>query len=70
MKNAAIILIVLGVIFMIITGINIITEEEVLDLGKIEINKKENNPVSWSPLVGGALLLGGIVMFFLSRKKA
>ena len=43
--------------------------EKVVDLGKIEINKTENHPVSWSPIVGGVLLVGGIAMFFMAKKK-
>lgn len=69
MKVAGIILIVLGIVMMVITGINFTTEKEVLDLGKVELNKKENHPVSWSPIIGGALLIGGIALVIVDRKK-
>lgn len=55
---------------MIITGVNVVTEEKVVDLGKVEITKKENNPVSWSPIVGAVLLVAGIGVFIAARKKA
>jgi len=70
MKPLAIVLIVVGAIMMIITGVNVATKKEVLDLGKIEINKTENHPISWSPIIGGVLLVAGAALFFASRKKA
>ena len=70
MKALAIVLIVAGSIMMIITGINIVTKEKVVDLGKVEISKKKNNPISWSPILGGVLLVAGIGMFVAGRKKA
>ncbi|HOZ87179.1 MAG TPA: hypothetical protein PL029_05435 [Bacteroidia bacterium] len=69
MKPLAVVLIVAGCIMMIITGVNFATKEKVIDLGKVEINKTENHPVSWSPIVGGVLLVAGIAMFLTSKKK-
>ena len=69
MKATGIILIVIGAILMIFTGFNLVTEKKVVDLGKLEINKEENHPVSWSPIIGGVLLAGGIVLVIVARKK-
>lgn len=69
MRALAIVLIVAGAIMMIITGVNFATKEKVVDLGKVEINKTENHPVSWSPIVGVVLLAAGIGAFFVSKKK-
>lgn len=70
MKSLAIILILAGAIMLVITGINITTKKEVVDLGKVEINKTENHPIRWSPIVGGVLLVAGIGALAMSRKKA
>jgi hypothetical protein len=70
MKALAIVLIVVGSIMMVITGINFVTKKEVVDLGKVEINKTENNPVSWSPIIGGILLASGLVVLLTAKKKA
>ena len=70
MKVLAIVLIVAGSIMMIITGVNFVTKEKVVDLGKVEISKTKNNPVSWSPIVGVVLLAAGIGTFLVSKKKA
>ncbi|PBQ31674.1 hypothetical protein CNR22_07795 [Sphingobacteriaceae bacterium] len=69
MKALAVVLIVAGAIMMIITGVNFATKEKVVDLGKLEINKTENHPVSWSPIIGVVLLVAGVGAFFVSRKK-
>lgn len=54
---------------MVITGINIVTEETVVDLGKVEITKQENNPVNWSPIVGAVLLVSGVIVLLTGNKK-
>ena len=69
-KSLGIILIVLGIAMMAYTGFNYVTTEKVVDLGPIEIEKKKNNPVQWSPLVGALLLVGGIVVISLSKKRS
>lgn len=69
MKTLGIILIVAGIVLMIITGINVTREEKVLDLGKVEINKKTTTPINWSPILGGVLLVGGIAMLIVGNKK-
>lgn len=54
---------------MVITGINVVTEEKVVDFGKVEITKEENNPVNWSPILGAVLLVGGIIVLLTSNRK-
>lgn len=68
MKNLGIVLIVLGLIMMLITGFNFVTKKKVVDLGPVEINKEESHPVQWSPIVGGILLVGGIVVMAVGKK--
>jgi hypothetical protein len=68
MKTLGIILIVVGALMMAITGFNYVTEEKVVDLGPLEINKERNHPVQWSPIVGGILFIGGIVALAVRKK--
>jgi uncharacterized membrane protein len=70
MKNLGIILIAIGIVLMLITGFNYVTKEKVADIGKLEINKERNHPVSWSPIVGVILLAAGVVVLVSGRKKA
>lgn len=54
---------------MIITGVNFVSREKVVDLGKVEITKQENNPVSWSPIVGTILLVAGVVVIMTGSDR-
>lgn len=70
MKNLGIVLIVVGLIMTVITGFNVVTKKKVVDLGPVEINKEEKTPVYWSPVLGGILLVSGIAITLIGRKKA
>jgi drug/metabolite transporter (DMT)-like permease len=67
-KPIGIVLIIIGIIMIIYTGFNIVTSKKVVDLGPIKINKEENHPVQWSPIVGALLLVGGIVVVVTDKK--
>lgn len=69
MKILGIILIGLGIIMIIYTGFNYVSTEKVVDLGPIEINAVQNHPVKWSPIVGIVLLVGGIAVVAIDKKK-
>ena len=68
-KKIGITLIVVGVLMMIYTGFTYVTKEEVADMGPVEINKTERHPVQWSPIVGGILLVGGLIMVATGKNK-
>ena len=68
-KITGIVLIVIGIIMMAYTGFNFVTHEKVVDMGPVEINKKKNHPIRWSPVVGAILLVGGIVVLVLPKKN-
>jgi hypothetical protein len=68
MKKLGIILVALGILMMLYTGFNYVTTKKVADIGPVQIDKKENHPVQWSPIVGGVLLLGGIVILASGKK--
>lgn len=68
MKTLGILLIVIGGIMTVFTGFNLITKEEVADIGPIEINKTEKTPVYWSPVTGAILLVAGVVIVATTRR--
>lgn len=69
-KTLGIALIVIGIIMMIYTGFNYVTTEKVVDLGPIKINKENDHTVQWSPVIGGILLVGGIVIIARTKKAS
>ncbi len=70
MKMLGIILIVVGGLMTIFTGFNVITKEEVVDVGPLEINKEEKTPVAWSPIIGAIILVAGVVVLVTGKKNA
>ena len=66
-KTLGIALMIIGVVMIAYTGFNYVTTEKVVDLGSIQIEKKENHPVQWSPIVGVVLLIVGIVVISLKK---
>lgn len=69
MKNVGIILLVVGIIMTVFTGFTVITRKEVVDLGGVEINKKEKTPIYWSPITGGVLMAAGVVILLVGVKE-
>ena len=69
MKNIGIALIVIGLIMTLVTGFNFVTREKVVDLGSVEITSRKNNPVQWSPIIGGVLLVTGIIIMVTNKNK-
>ncbi|CAM2946352.1 hypothetical protein [Flavobacterium frigoris] len=67
-KNIGILIIIIGAIMVFYTGFNYVTTEKVVDIGPIEINKQQNHPVQWSPIVGVVLIIGGVVLVAKDKK--
>lgn len=68
-KTIGIIMIILGIIMLLYTSFNYVTTEKVVDIGPIQINKEVNHPVSWSPIIGIILAVGGVVLIVTNNKK-
>ena len=66
-KTLGIALAAIGIIMMLYTGFNYVTTKKLVDLGPIQINKTENHPVQWSPIIGGLLLVGGIALIVTGK---
>jgi hypothetical protein len=68
MKALAAVLIVLGIGMILFRGFNVQTEKKVVDIGPVEINKKQNNWIGW-PTYAGAIAIGAGVVLLLAAKK-
>ena len=62
-------LVILGILMFAYTGIDFITNKRVVDIGPIKIDKEENHPIQWSPIVGVVLVVGGIGLVLRGRKE-
>ncbi|HRO70867.1 MAG TPA: hypothetical protein PK951_10820 [Chitinophagaceae bacterium] len=69
MRTAGIILIVLGIALLIFRGFNVKTEEKVVDVGPIEVNKTADKWVGWPVYTGGIAIIAGLIMVIADRRK-
>jgi hypothetical protein len=69
MKTIGIVLIVLGLGMLIFRGFSVQTEKKVVDLGSLEVNKKENKWIGWPVYAGGIAIVAGIILVATDRKK-
>ena len=69
MKPIAIILIVAGALMLVFRSFNFTKEKKVVDLGSVEINKKENHSINWPAYAGGIAIAAGALILVASRKK-
>jgi hypothetical protein len=70
MRTLGIVLIVLGIIMIFIKGISVTTEKNVVDVGPIKIDKKENKWIGWPTYAGGILALAGAVLIFSDKRSS
>lgn len=69
MKTFGIILIVAGIAMILIRGFSVTTEKNVVDVGPLEVNKKENKWIGWPTYAGAIVAVVGVVMVVSGRKR-
>ena len=69
MKIAGIVLIVAGILMFVFGQVSFTKEKKVVDIGPVEINKKEKKTVDWPNYAGGIAIAAGVVVLLVSRKK-
>lgn len=70
LRILGLILIVLGVVILLWGGIFWKERNTVVDAGPIEINTEQNRGVSVPPIAGGVMVVGGIVLMFVPRRRS
>ncbi len=69
MKIVGIILIIIGVLMLVTPSISFTKKEEVVDIGSLEINKREKKTITWPYYTGGLVIVAGVVLLFAGGKK-
>ncbi len=65
-----IVLIVLGVMAFAYQGITYTSREKIIDIGPIQATADTQKTIPLSPLLGGLVLAGGIVLVVVGAKKS
>ena len=69
MKVLGIILIIAGIAMILIRGFSVQTEKKVVDIGPVEINKKENRWIGWPTYAGGIVAIVGVVLVVSGKRR-
>lgn len=69
MRTFAIVLIVIGILMLIIPRVTFTKKEKVVDVGPVEISKKENKTVSWPLYAGAVVTVAGVILLLVSKRK-
>jgi hypothetical protein len=69
MKKTGIVTIIVGLVLTIVTAITFFTKEKVVDIGKLEITSNKKHHLTWSPLIGVAVMVVGGGILLVSNKK-
>ncbi len=64
-----IILIVIGIVALAYHGVTYTSREKVFEIGRLEGIKKTEKTIPLPPLLGGAMLGGGILLVIIGTKK-
>lgn len=70
MKILGFVLVVAGILALVYGGISYNRDRTVLDMGPIKATATEQKNVPVSPIVGGIMLLGGVLLLAAPRKRA
>ena len=68
MKSIGIVLVIVGLAMIIIRGISVPVEKNVVDIGPVKINKTENKWIGWPTYAGAIVAVAGIAMIFSGKK--
>lgn len=69
MRLAGIVLVVLGALALAYGGFSYTKREKIIDIGPIEATAETRESVPLPPILGGAALVGGIVLLVVSARK-
>ena len=63
-------LIVLGIVALAYQGITYTSRENIIDIGPLQATADTQKTIPLSPLLGGLVFVGGIVLVVVGAKKA
>lgn len=71
MRTIGVILIVLGILGFIVDNVSFSTEEQVVDVGPVEVERQQERSIPITPVAaGGAILVGAGLVVVGSRRSS
>jgi uncharacterized membrane protein HdeD (DUF308 family) len=69
MRILGILLLVLGFVALLYTGVTYTKREKVVDLGPIQVDKETRHTIPLPPIIGALALVGGIALIMSGRRS-
>lgn len=69
MKITGIIITLIGLGLTVFSAVTFYTKEKVVDLGILQITHNQPHHLTWSPYIGVGVMIVGIILFLIGRKK-
>jgi hypothetical protein len=69
MKNVGIGFIVIGIVMLIWSGFTYTTQENVVDMGPLQVNVETKERVNFPPYLGAVIAGIGLVLVVVDKKK-
>lgn len=69
MRTIGVILIILGIAGFLVEAISWTTEEDVLDVGPVEVERQEEQTIPITPVASGIVLVVGIGLVVIDSRK-
>ncbi len=70
MRIFGIILIAAGILMLIFTNVSFTKEKKLVDIGPVQVSKKEKQTIAWPNYAGIIAVIGGIALVALDKRKA
>ena len=70
LRVLGILLLVLGLVALLYSGITYTKREKVVDLGPIQVDKETTKRIPLPPIIGALALVGGVVLVMSGRRSA
>jgi drug/metabolite transporter (DMT)-like permease len=68
-KIIGVLLLVAGLAMLIWTGFSYTQREKVLDAGPVHLSADKQKTVSWPPYAGGVLIVGGVLVLVMGKRR-
>lgn len=69
MKKSGIIVIVLGILLTVFSGISLKKEDTIVEVGNVELTQEKEEDVNWPQWIGVVAIAAGVIIFVVGRKK-